>query len=68
HMASLGRPVVGDPVYGPKKPPFAVTGGQLLHAYKLGFIHPTTGEFMRFSADPEPRFAQWLQKLRAGTR
>ncbi|MEG0934776.1 MAG: RluA family pseudouridine synthase [Clostridia bacterium] len=68
HMASLGHPVVGDPVYGPKKPPFAVTGGQLLHAYKLGFIHPTTGEFMRFCAEPEPRFAQWLQKLRAGTR
>ena len=64
HMASLGHPVLGDPVYGPKKSPYPVEGGQLLHAYKLGFTHPTTGERMLFEAEPEPRFNQWLCRLR----
>ena len=64
HMASIGHPVLGDPVYGPKKSPWPVAGGQLLHAYCIGFVHPTTGQTMRFEADPEPRFVHWLQKLR----
>jgi len=63
HMASLGHPVLGDPVYGPKKSPYPVEGGQLLHAYKLGFIHPTTGESMLFEAKPEERFDYWRKKL-----
>ena len=64
HMASVGHPVLGDPVYGPKKSPYPVTGGQLLHAYRIGFVHPATGEEMLFEAEPEPRFTQWLEKLR----
>lgn len=64
HMASLGHPVLGDPVYGPKKSPYPVEGGQLLHAFRLGFRHPSTGETMRFEAEPEPRFEQWRRKLR----
>ena len=68
HMASLGHPLLGDPVYGPKKPPYPVEGGQLLHAYQLGFIHPTTGESMLFEAPPEARFNTWLDKLRQGAR
>ena len=64
HMASIGHPVLGDPVYGPKRSPYPVAGGQLLHAYRIGFRHPRTGEEMRFEADPEPRFTQWLEKLR----
>lgn len=64
HMASLGHPVLGDPVYGPKKSPYPVEGGQLLHAFRLGFIHPATGKFMKFEAEPEPRFMQWQQRLR----
>ena len=64
HMASVGHPVLGDPVYGPKKSPYPVAGGQLLHAYQIGFVHPTTGEEMRFTAPPEPRFLEWLEKLR----
>ena len=64
HMASLGHPVLGDPVYGPKKSPYPVEGGQLLHAFRIGFIHPTTGEKMLFEAPPEPRFMNWLEKLR----
>ena len=63
HMASIGHPVLGDPVYGPKKSPYPVTGGQLLHAYRIGFVHPTTGEEMLFTAPPEERFLNWLHKL-----
>lgn len=64
HMASTGHPVLGDPVYGPKKSPYPVTGGQLLHAYRIGFDHPVTGEEMIFEAPPEERFQTWLEKLR----
>ena len=64
HMASIGHPVLGDPVYGPKKPPYPVEGGQLLHAYKIGFVHPSTGEWMCFTAEPEERFLAWKRKLR----
>ncbi len=63
HMASIGHPVLGDPTYGHKKPAFAVKGGQLLHAYKLGFVHPTTGEHLLFTVPPEPRFLDWYHKL-----
>ena len=64
HMASIGHPVLGDPVYGPKKSPYLVEGGQLLHAFRLGFVHPRTGEEMLFEAKPEARFLYWLEKLR----
>ena len=64
HMASLNHPVLGDPVYGFKKPPYEVEGGQLLHAGVIGFDHPVTGERMRFEAEPEERFTYWLNKLR----
>jgi len=63
HMASIGHPVLGDPVYGPKKSPYPVTGGQLLHAYRIGFVHPVTGKELLFEAPPEPRFLSWLKKL-----
>ena len=64
HMASLGHPVLGDPVYGPKRSPYPVTGGQLLHAAVIGFDHPATGERMRFEVPPEPRFLTWLERLK----
>jgi len=63
HMASLGHPVLGDPVYGPKKSPYPVEGGQLLHAFRLGFTHPSTGREMLFEAEPEERFLLWKKKL-----
>ena len=63
HMASIGHPVLGDPVYGPKKSPYPVSGGQLLHAYRIGFVHPVTGEEMIFEAEPEERFMNWYKKL-----
>ena len=67
HMASIGHPVLGDPVYGPGKSPWPVSGGQLLHAFRIGFVHPRTGRQMLFEADPEPRFLRWLEKLRLRT-
>jgi 23S rRNA pseudouridine1911/1915/1917 synthase len=63
HMASLGHPVLGDPVYGPKKSPYPVEGGQLLHAGRIGFTHPATGQRMTFEAEPEERYLHWLNKL-----
>ncbi|SDF39931.1 RluA family pseudouridine synthase [Sporolituus thermophilus] len=49
HMAYIGHPVVGDPVYGPERQRFAITG-QALHAAELTFQHPITGERMNFTA------------------
>jgi len=49
HMQFIGHPVVADPVYSRKKPPFNIKG-QALHAYKLGFCHPSTGKYMEFTA------------------
>ena len=64
HMSSIGHPLLGDPVYGPKKMPYPVSGGQLLHAFRLGFVHPTTGEEMLFEAPPEERFLDWQRRLK----
>lgn len=63
HMASIGHPLLGDPLYGPKRMPYPVAGGQLLHAFRLGFAHPRSGEEMLFEAPPEARFIHWRQKL-----
>ncbi|MBV4419095.1 RluA family pseudouridine synthase [Clostridium tyrobutyricum] len=50
HMAYIGHPLVGDPVYGYKKQKFNLNG-QLLHAEKLGFIHPSTEKYIEFETD-----------------
>lgn len=63
HMTSIGHPLLGDPLYGPKKMPYPVQGGQLLHAFRIGFVHPRTGEEMLFEAPPEARFLEWRRKL-----
>ena len=63
HMTSIGHPLLGDPLYGPKKMPYPVQGGQLLHAFRIGFVHPRTGEEMLFEAPPEARFLEWQRKL-----
>lgn len=62
HMASLGHPVAGDPVYGPKKVITALNG-QCLHAGKIGFVHPGTGEYREFEAPLPPYFVDFLEKL-----
>lgn len=63
HMASIGHPLLGDPVYGPKKCPFKLEG-QTLHAKTIGFIHPTTKEYVEVSAPLPEYFAELLEKLR----
>lgn len=63
HAKYLGHPVVGDPVYGPKKCPFKLNG-QLLHAYEITFFHPTSGEQMTFQAPLPDYFLQTLNKLK----
>jgi len=63
HMASLNHPLVGDTVYGPGKDSFGLEG-QTLHAKILGFIHPTTKEYMEFEAPIPDYFTKLLQKLR----
>ncbi len=63
HMSKNGHPIVGDPVYGRKKEEFKLNG-QLLHARKVGFIHPVTGEYMEFERDVPEYFRDVLEILR----
>lgn len=63
HMASIGHPLLGDEVYGPKKCPFDLQG-QCLHAQVLGFIHPRTGEYVEFCSPYPAYFEELLTKLR----
>ena len=63
HMAWLGHPVAGDPVYGPKKG-IAQLRGQCLHARTIGFVHPITGEWMSFSSPLPAYFTQFLDSCR----
>ncbi len=63
HMSHIGHPLAGDEVYGLKKDP--LTGhGQYLHAAVLGFVHPSTGEHLRFEAPLPEYFSKTLEKLR----
>ena len=63
HMASIGHPILGDEVYGPKKCPFKLQG-QTLHAGILGFEHPSTGEYVEFKADLPEYFEDLIKKLK----
>lgn len=63
HMAHIGHPLVGDPVYGYKKQKIKAEG-QLLHAKVLGFIHPTTGQYMEFQSELPQYFGKVLTFLR----
>jgi 23S rRNA pseudouridine1911/1915/1917 synthase len=63
HMAYIGHPLVGDPVYGVKKQKFKLEG-QLLHAKILGFYHPTTGEYMEFESPLPEHFNKVLLSLK----
>ena len=63
HMAHIGHPILGDTVYGAKKP---VPGlqGQCLHAVGLQFVHPRTGEMVCLSCPLPEEFVRQLDKLR----
>ncbi len=63
HMASIGHPLLGDEVYGPAKCPYQLQG-QTLHAMTIGFVHPTTKEYVEFSAPLPEYFLHLLEILR----
>ena len=62
HMAYIGHPILGDTVYGAKKPVPGLTG-QCLHATGLRFIHPRTGDPVELHCPLPPEFTAMLQKL-----
>ncbi|EEG75875.1 RluA family pseudouridine synthase [[Clostridium] hylemonae] len=64
HMSSIGHPIVGDMVYGPRRCPFPGLQGQTLHAKTLGIIHPRTGEYLEVEAPLPQYFVELLEKLR----
>ncbi len=69
HMAQLGHPLVGDPVYGLRRsgnPLFDAFPRQALHAFRLGLIHPRTGEAMEWSVPMALDLAALLDVLREG--
>jgi 23S rRNA pseudouridine1911/1915/1917 synthase len=63
HMAHIGHPVLGDPVYGPARCPVKGLEGQTLHAMTLGFIHPGTGKYLECSAELPEYFQKLLKTL-----
>lgn len=62
HMAYIGHPVAGDPVYSKKKA--AGLEYQCLHAKKIGFEHPVSGEYMEFETPLPEYFTNFLKGLR----
>lgn len=64
HMSSIGHPLLGDVIYGPKKSAIPHLQGQTLHAMVLGFIHPVSKEYMEFTAPLPEYFEKLLKKFR----
>lgn len=76
HMAYIKHPLVGDKLYGPKSRPASLrgiklphtdengTGGQMLHAGTLGFVHPSSGEYMEFTSPLPEYFTEVLDKIK----
>lgn len=62
HMAYLGHPVAGDPVYGPRKPVPGLNG-QCLHARVIGFRHPRDGRYIEITSDLPAYFTDFLSRL-----
>ncbi len=76
HLSAMGHPVVGDKVYGGRRERKVAVSGQrsavsmaaerqLLHAWKLGFFHPRTNEWMEFEAPLPADFTRWLHAERS---
>ena len=61
HCAYLGHPILGDDVYGK---PYQSCKGQCLHARKIGFVHPISGEYLEFTSELPEYFTKLLEKLR----
>jgi 23S rRNA pseudouridine1911/1915/1917 synthase len=70
HLAHLGHPIVGDPLYGSRSRDLAIAGcpaRQMLHAARLAFTHPVSGEPLDFSRPPPPDMLALLVKLSGRT-
>ena len=63
HMASIGHPLAGDAVYGPRSC-IKSLNGQCLHAKELGFIHPATQQWVQFDSPLPAYFTEFLTRLR----
>ena len=63
HMASIQHPLVGDTIYGPDNKISKSLQGQTLHARTLGFVHPTTKEYMEFTSPLPDYFEKLLRTL-----
>ena len=61
HMASIGHPILGDPIYGVKTERVKHTG-QALHAKKIGFIHPSTKELVVYDSEVPEYFKVLVKK------
>ncbi len=61
HLASIGHPLVGDPVYGQRRPVLGLTR-PFLHAAELAFDHPSTGERVTFTSPLAPDLQAWLDQ------
>lgn len=64
HMAAIGHPILNDPLYGRTDPRFELAG-QALHAWRLRFRHPRTGEQLAFEASPPPAYLHAREVVRA---
>lgn len=64
HMAHIGHPLLGDEVYGPRNKRNFRTYGQCLHAKILGFVHPTTGEYIETDAPLPEYFSHLIETLK----
>lgn len=62
HMAHIGHPLLGDMTYGYKNQPFKLLG-QVLHAKRLEFVHPQTGQYMEFESDLPVYFQKLINQL-----
>ena len=62
HMSSIGHPLIGDSLYASGKTPYKNLCGQTLHARTIGFIHPSTGEYVEYSA-PLPEYFKNLLSI-----
>lgn len=60
HLAYIGHPVLGDDVYGK---PYKGLEGQCLHARKIGFVHPSKGEYLEFTSELPDYFMSVLNKI-----
>ncbi|MGC1381038.1 MAG: RluA family pseudouridine synthase [Candidatus Baltobacteraceae bacterium] len=57
HLAAIGHPLLNDPLYGHAEARFDLPG-QALHAWRLRFAHPRTGETLSFEVEPPPEYAR----------